>query len=81
MRGEDAADFSTTYRTGSIPTCVGLMRMNLAALPCSTQPGAGVFPNFGDTALNPDLVDVERAAPIPGAVPCLGGIDHRGSMP
>src|SRR5690606_37898527 len=37
----------------SIPTCVGLMRMNLTAAPCSAQPGAGVFPNFGDTALRP----------------------------
>src|SRR5690606_14868207 len=43
----------------------GLMCMNLAAPPRNAQPDVAVIPNFGDTAINTALVDVERTAPIP----------------
>ena len=47
----------------TIPTCVGLMRMNLAVAPCSAQPGTAISLNFGDAALG-SPVGAERAAPI-----------------
>jgi len=37
----------------TIPTCVGLVCMKLAALPCSAQPSVAVFPNFDDAAVSP----------------------------
>src|SRR5690606_19794000 len=46
MRGEQLRGPDRT-----IPTCVGLMCMNLTAPPCSAQPGTALSLNFGDVAL------------------------------
>src|SRR5690554_3344311 len=96
MRGEDAAGFPTTCRmlvhphmrgeqlrgpVRTIPTCVGPMCMNLTAPPCSAQPGTAVFPNFGDAALSPASSTSSAPLPCPGTVPCLDGIELRGSIP